>query len=93
MDTMGIDMQVISMNLPTPSYWTNGETGQKIARQCNESIAEFIQGYPDRFIGVGVVPHQDQKKTIKELDYLSSIGLKGVTIPSHVRSKDLGIKK
>ncbi len=93
MDTMGIDMQVISMNLPTPSYWTDGETGQKIARQCNESIAEFIQGYPDRFIGVGVVPHQDQKKTIKELDCLSSIGPKGVTIPSHVRSKDLGIKK
>jgi aminocarboxymuconate-semialdehyde decarboxylase len=93
MDAMGVDMQVVSMNLPTPSYWTDGETGQKIARQCNESIAEFAAAYSDRFIGVGVVPLQDQNRTIKELDYISRIGLKGVTIPSHVKSKDLGIKK
>ncbi len=93
MDRMGIDMQVISMNLPTPSYWANGENGQKIARQCNDSIAEFVAAYPERYIGIGAVPLQDQNRTAKEMDYLSAIGLKGVTIPSHIRAKDLGISK
>ncbi len=93
MDRMGIDMQVVSMNLPTPSYWADGEMGHKIARQCNESIAEFVAAYPDRYIGIGAVPLQDQSRTVKEMGYLSSIGLKGVAIPSHVRAKDLGIKK
>jgi aminocarboxymuconate-semialdehyde decarboxylase len=93
MDKMGVDMQVISMNLPTPAYWADGETGQKIARQCNESVAEFVATYPDRYVGLGAVPLQDQSRTLKEMDYLASIGLKGVTIPSHIRTKDLGKSK
>jgi aminocarboxymuconate-semialdehyde decarboxylase len=93
MDKMGVDIQVISMNLPTPSYWADGATGQKIARQCNDSIAEFVAAYPDRYIGIGAVPLQDQGRTVREMEYLSSIGLKGVTIPSHIRAKDIGIKK
>ncbi|MBT3916878.1 MAG: amidohydrolase [Rhodospirillaceae bacterium] len=93
MDRMGVDMQVISMNLPTPSYWADGATGQQIARQCNDSIAEFVAAYPERYIGLGAVPLQDQSRTVKELEYLAKIGLKGVAIPSHVRAKDLGIPK
>ena len=93
MDRMGIDMQVIGMNLPTPSYWADGETGQSIARQCNNSIAEFVATYPDRYIGIGAVPLQDQTRTVKEMDYLLGIGLKGVTIPSHIQAKDIGIKR
>jgi aminocarboxymuconate-semialdehyde decarboxylase len=93
MDRMGVDMQVISMNLPTPVYWADGATGQGVARQCNESIAEFVAAYPNRYIGIGAVPLQDQSRTIKEMDYISKIGLKGITIPSHIRAKELGIKK
>ena len=93
MDKMGVDMQVITMNLPTPSYWADGETGQGIARQCNESIADFVASYPERYIGIGTVPLQDVTRSVKEMDYLANIGLKGVTIQSHIRAKDLGIKK
>lgn len=93
MDLMGIDMQVVSMNLPTLSYWADGAKGQEIARQCNDSIAEFVAKYPNRFIGAGVVPLQDLQRTCKELEYLVNVGLKCVNIPSHIRSKDLGIKK
>ena len=35
MDRMGVDIQVVSMKLPTPAYWADGATGQKIARACN----------------------------------------------------------
>jgi len=94
MDRMGIDIQVISMNLPTPSYWATGEVGQTIARTCNESIAEFVAAVPDRYVGIGAVPLQDVNRSVRELDYaVNRLGLRGVTIPSNIRTKDIGEPK
>lgn len=94
MDRMGIDLQVVSMNLPTPAYWADGATGQAIARTCNEGVAEFVQAMPDRYIGLGAVPLQDINRSVRELDYLTkSLGLKGVIIPSNIRTRDLGEPK
>jgi len=94
MDRMGVDIQVVSMNLPTPAYWADGATGQKIARTCNETMAEFIQNGGERFIGMGAVPLQDISRSVRELDYLvNHLGLRGVAIPTNVRTLDLGAPK
>ena len=91
MKAMGVDIQVISMNLPTPAYWADGATGQRIARACNEGIAEFVAKAPDRFIGIGAVPLQDVNRSVRELNYaVNQLGLRGVTIPSNIRTRDLG---
>ncbi len=94
MDRMGVDIQVVSMNLPTPVFWADGATGQKIARTCNDLMAEFIADGGERFVGIGAVPLQDVNRSVRELDYLvNRLGLKGVAIPSNVRTLDLGIAK
>jgi aminocarboxymuconate-semialdehyde decarboxylase len=91
MDAMGVDVQVVSMNLPTPCYWANAPLGAKIARACNELMAEFVAAMPERFVGLGVVPLQDAEGAVKELRYLvQELGLRGVQIPSNVRNRDLG---
>jgi aminocarboxymuconate-semialdehyde decarboxylase len=90
MDAMGIDIQVISMNLPTAVYWAAGATGQKVTRACNDGIAEFTSVFPDRFVGLGAAPLQDMGRAVKELDYAMGLGLRGVIIPSNVRNHDLG---
>jgi aminocarboxymuconate-semialdehyde decarboxylase len=91
MKAMGVDMQVVSMNLPTPCYWANARKGAKIARACNTLMAEFVGAMPDRYVGIGVVALQDMDATLKELDYLvHELGLRGVQIPSNVRNHDLG---
>ena len=91
MDAMGVDIQVISMNLPTPAYWADGATGQRIARACNEGIAEFAAKAPDRFIGIGAVPLQDVNRSVRELKHaVNRLGLRGVTVPSNIRTRDLG---
>ncbi len=91
MDAMGIDIQVLSMNLPTSAYWADGKTGQAVARACNEGIAEFVSAAADRFVGIGAVPLQDISRSVRELDHaVNSLGLKGVIIPSNIRTRDLG---
>jgi aminocarboxymuconate-semialdehyde decarboxylase len=91
MAAMGVDMQVVSMNLPTPCYWANARTGARIARACNDEMARFVAAMPDRYAGIGVVPLQDIDAANRELDRLvHDLGLRGVQIPSNVRNHDLG---
>ena len=91
MDAMGVDIQVVSSNLPTAAYWAPGKVGQAVARACNEGIAEFVAAAPDRFVGIGAVPLQDIARSCAELEHLvKTLGLRGVIIPSNVRNRDLG---
>ncbi len=90
MDEMGIDIQVVSMNLPTPAYWARADLGRAIARACSDGVAAFVRQMPERFVGLGAVPLQDIAASIAELDYIQSLGLRGVQIPSTVRNHDLG---
>lgn len=90
MDAMGVDIQVVSMNLPTPSYWAAAKTGREIARVCNDGIAAFVAAMPDRFVGIGAVALQDMRGTVKEMHRLKEMGLRGVQIPSAVRNHDIG---
>ena len=46
MDRMGVDFQVVSMNLPTPAYWADGATGQKVHLFAEiDALLEIPQGY------------------------------------------------
>ena len=91
MDAMGVDLQVVSMNQPTPCYWANARTGRAIARACNVAMARFVAAMPERYVGIGVVPLQDIDAAVKELDHLvHGLGLRGVQLPSNVRNRDLG---
>ncbi len=91
MDRMGVDMQVISLNLPQNCYWADGAKGLEVARACNDGIAEFIAAKPDRFIGMGSVGLQDVGRSMRELGRaVNSLGLKGVVVSSNIRNRDLG---
>jgi aminocarboxymuconate-semialdehyde decarboxylase len=90
MDAMGVDVQVVSMNLPTPCYWANVRVGAQIARACKDRMGAFVGVTPERFVGIGVVPLQDAEAAAKELEHVYALGLRGVQIPSNVRNHDLG---
>ncbi len=91
MDRMGVDIQVISLNLPQNCYWADGAKGLEVARACNDGIAEFIAAKPDRFIGMGSVGLQDVGRSMRELGRaVNSLGLKGVVVSSNIRNRDLG---
>lgn len=90
MDLQGVNIQVVSQNLPTPAYWAKKKVGHEIARACNEGVADFVTRGGARFVGLGAVPLQAPKLAAKEAEFAKSLGLRGVQIPSNVRNRDLG---
>lgn len=90
MDRQGIAVQVVSQNLPTPAYWADRRTGQRIARACNEGIAAFVARGGPRFVGLGAVPLQSPRHAVREAEVARSLGLRGLQLPSNVRNRDLG---
>jgi len=56
----------------------------------NDHIAEIVNRYPDRFVGLGTLPLQSPDLAIQELHRcIKQLGLKGVQIGSHVNSWNL----
>lgn len=95
MDAMGIDIQVISPSiLQQCTYWAEPKRALALEKESNDRVAEAVAQNPDRLVGIGSVPLQDVRASVKELDRaVNSLGLRGVIIGSHVNGMELGHKK
>jgi aminocarboxymuconate-semialdehyde decarboxylase len=89
MDSMGIDIQVISPSPTQYYYWTDGELGSQLARIQNDRVAEIVRAYPTRFVGMGTVPLQDVDRAVQELERMvKELGLRAVEISSNMNGVD-----
>jgi len=66
MDAAGIAQTALSINDPGPEWFS--ADSYRIARICNDYIFGVVEGYPDRFFGLCVLPLQDLKASLEELD-------------------------
>ncbi len=83
MDRCGVDMSVISVNIPTPDM-LEPQLAIEGARICNDAVAELC-ARSDRFIGIASLPLNDVPAAITELERaLRQLDLRGVFLPSHV---------
>ncbi len=91
MGAMRVARQALSPMPELLSYWLPLEDSRNLIRYLNEQIAEMIVLAPERFIGLGAVPLQDEDSAIRELDYvLKKLGFSGVEIASHVNGVSIG---
>jgi aminocarboxymuconate-semialdehyde decarboxylase len=88
-DHQGVHVQVLSTIPVMFSYWAKPEHCFEVSKFLNDHIAEIIQRYPKRFIGLGTIPLQDPHLALKELERCKQIGLKGIQIGSHVNDWNL----
>lgn len=96
MDRMGIDLQVLSVNLSHYCYWAKPARAAEIARRCNDRIAEMVAGAPDRFVGIGTVPLPDPRRAEAELERaVTELGLRGAVVSSNTEGAgmELGDKR
>ncbi len=84
-----VDVQVLSTIPIMFNYWAKPEHCYEISRFLNDHIAEVVERYPKKFIGLGTVPMQNTDVAIKELERCKKIGLVGIEIGSNVNDINL----
>jgi len=90
MDAASVDIQVLSPMPELLSYWFEPSVGLEMCRHVNHCIAEMVARYPDRFLGLGIVPLQDPALAARELDALRTAGFRGVEVGSNINGRFLG---
>ncbi|MGW8180652.1 MAG: amidohydrolase family protein, partial [bacterium] len=90
MDRLGVDMQLLTVYGDFNKYNRDLKLTKRVDRLCNEEVAAMVDEYPDRFIGLGIVPMQDAAASVEELEHaVNDLGLKGVTIKDHINGHTL----
>jgi aminocarboxymuconate-semialdehyde decarboxylase len=84
-----VDVQVLSTIPVMFSYWAEPKDTLEISRFLNDHIAEIVEKYPKRFVGLGTLPMQHTELAIQELERCKKIGLKGIQIGSHINHLNL----
>jgi 6-methylsalicylate decarboxylase len=90
MEDAGIDIAVLSISTPGV-HVGDGQKAKKLARRCNEFLAEIIQQRPDRFAGFACLPLPDVDNSLSELAYaIDQLGLDGVVAFTNANGVYLG---
>jgi len=89
MDKNGIDMQVISDAGNSPQVLPD-QYAVSGAHNQNETLAENISKYPDRFAGLATLPANVPDKAAQELEYaVTKLGMKGGIISGSINGQFL----
>ncbi len=84
-----VDVQVLSTVPVMFSYWAKPDDALEVSIFLNDHIAEVVQRYPTRFVGLGTLPLQDPDLAVQELLRCKKIGLRGIQIGTHVNEWNL----
>ena len=87
MNSLGVDVQVLSTNAFLYNYDKDPAAATEMARECNDYVAQLVVDHPRRFSGFTTLPMQDIPAAIAELERGMSMGLKGAMIGDHVNGK------
>ena len=89
MDSLGVDVQVVSTYVGFYNYHLDAPTALASSRAINDELSEMTRSWPARFAaGLGTLPMQDVKAAIGELERcMTQLGLKGVEINDHVNGR------
>ena len=90
MDSLGVDVQVVSTNVAFYQYDREVNTTTAIAKDCKDEVHQMTVDYPERLAGLATLPMQDPKAAIAELERaVVTLGLKGAMINDHVNGHTL----
>ncbi len=88
MDSIGVDVQVVSTNVAFYKYDQETATTAAIANDCNNEVHQMTLDYPHRLAGLATLPMQDIPSAIAELERaVVELGMKGAMIGDHVNGQ------
>ena len=71
------------------AYFSKPKDGLEVARFLNDDLANLVNKYPKKYIGLGSLPMQDHELAVQELFRIKELGLKGVQVGSNIEDKNL----
>ena len=93
MDERNVDLYALSMTNPMV-YWAPPAFGLKLSQAVNDACAEIHRKYPQRFVGTIMLPMQDTKLAVEELDRAAKLpGMRAINIGEHVNGVNLHDKR
>jgi aminocarboxymuconate-semialdehyde decarboxylase len=85
----GIDMYALSMTNPMV-YWAPPAFALKLSQAANDASAELHTRYPKKFIGSIMLPLQDPKLALQELNRAAKLpGMRVINMATHVNGRNL----
>ena len=88
MDSLGVDIQVVSTSPGFYQYHQEPAVTAAIARDCNDEIRQMTLDYPQRLAGLALLPMQDTPAAIAELERaVLQLGFQGAMIGDQVNGK------
>jgi len=89
MDAARVDMHALSLTSPMV-YWAPPEFGLKLSQVYNDACAAAHLKYPQRFVGMMMVPMQAPELAVQEIERASKLpGIRGLYMATHVNGKNL----
>ena len=93
MDNRKVDTYALSMTNPL-MYWAPPGFGLELAAAHNDACVEAHRKYPDRFYGCIILPMQDVKLAVQELERMAKFPcMRSVFIAEHINGKNLHEKE
>ncbi len=77
MDKAGVAMHALSLTQPM-AFWAPPAFGLRLCQTYNDACAAIHQKHPERFVGLAMLPMQDQALAVQEFDRVAKL-------PAHPR--------
>ena len=78
MDSIGVDVHVLSTNAYFYNYDKDAKTIAEMSREANDYVSQLTKDHPTRFAGLANLPMQDVKASVAELERVGhSTGAEG----------------
>jgi predicted TIM-barrel fold metal-dependent hydrolase len=88
MDEQGIDVAVLSVNIPGTD-WFPAADGPPIAREINDELADLVARHPDRLAAMATLPMQAPDEAAAELERTHALGFHGGMVFSNAAGEPL----
>ena len=93
MQRQRVDVHAMSLTAPMV-YWASPGLGLALSQAYNDAASAAHLKYPDRFVGLAMLPMQAPELAVKELERAAKLpGMRGMYLATHVNETNLDDKR
>jgi aminocarboxymuconate-semialdehyde decarboxylase len=94
MERQGIDVQVLSLHFQHQHDWADRDLAGSVVALLNEKVAEQVERYPDRLVGLGAVSLQHPDLAAEQLDHaMRELGLRGIMMTTVMSNEEISAQR